>query len=503
MGGSAGAPRNSPDPVVSALQSSGHGLDRETLDFMQSRFRHDFSAVRVHTDATAAQAAKSLHAKAWTLGREVVFAAGAYSPRTSVGRSLLAHELAHVVQNRNGMQAIQFSKAISHPDDASEREAVRVSAQVTQGHTVGVHESPSAPVQAELDGPAKGLLIAGGVLGAIGIGVGVGLLLSGGKKDAPDGPSLDDPNFRKKWESGLEKGLARLTSENPKGCEFSTEGSFDSDNWVEIPRSGTRPEARSYKPKQGSPYQAVETLDKFLDRWNCDCRLFGELAQLFAWHEALKDDQAAFNKRFAGLILNSEGTTGLPRETIGSKDGLDEVDDAAWRRAPGGTKVVWQNTGGYARAPWRFEHAIKRPKSDPKGPDRYAAQGVGLDVSEEQVKETMASKSLFDFPLSWTITSKTIEGFKKEGLPESKLKKLQSIQGKPVKVFTEFVKQPVLVELNGGPLNVPYYDQELSVLSRFGRSLLEFAEHSNSPGDPDAARYIRDNIFRNKLEIPK
>ena len=65
---------------------------------MEPRFGHDFSAVRVHTDASAADSAKAVNALAYAAGQHVVFGSNRYSPGTSEGKRLLAHELAHVVQ---------------------------------------------------------------------------------------------------------------------------------------------------------------------------------------------------------------------------------------------------------------------------------------------------------------------------------------------------------------------------------------------------------------------
>lgn len=84
--------------VREVLRSPGRPLDAETLTFMEPRFGHDFSRVRVHTDAHAARTAGRLHADAYTVGEHIVFAEGRFAPSTSEGDRLLAHELAHVVQ---------------------------------------------------------------------------------------------------------------------------------------------------------------------------------------------------------------------------------------------------------------------------------------------------------------------------------------------------------------------------------------------------------------------
>ena len=87
---------------IRALRRGGQPLPRSTRDFFEPRFGHDFSHVRIHTDAKAAASAKAVNALAYTMERDVVFGAGQYAPETMVGRRLLAHELAHVVQQSNG-----------------------------------------------------------------------------------------------------------------------------------------------------------------------------------------------------------------------------------------------------------------------------------------------------------------------------------------------------------------------------------------------------------------
>lgn len=83
---------------VNALRGRGEPLPSSARSFFEPRFGHDFSAVRVHTGAAARDAARAVNARAFTVGNDVVFGAGEYSPATSSGRQLLAHELTHVVQ---------------------------------------------------------------------------------------------------------------------------------------------------------------------------------------------------------------------------------------------------------------------------------------------------------------------------------------------------------------------------------------------------------------------
>jgi hypothetical protein len=84
--------------IDEVIHSAGRPLDRETRHFMETRIGFDFSKVRVHTDARAADSARSIGALAYTVGDNMVFAAGRYAPQTTAGRRLLAHELAHTIQ---------------------------------------------------------------------------------------------------------------------------------------------------------------------------------------------------------------------------------------------------------------------------------------------------------------------------------------------------------------------------------------------------------------------
>ncbi len=96
---SAGA---APASVHETLASSGRPLDLETRAFFEPRFGHDFSRVRIHAGTDAAHSARDVRAHAYTVCSEIVFGAGRFAPATHAGRTLLAHELAHVVQARGG-----------------------------------------------------------------------------------------------------------------------------------------------------------------------------------------------------------------------------------------------------------------------------------------------------------------------------------------------------------------------------------------------------------------
>jgi hypothetical protein len=126
-----------PPIVRDVLRSTGQPLDQATRAFMEQGFGHDFSCVRLHTDARAVDSARAVNALAYTVGRNVVFGAGRYSPATPAGRSLLAHELAHVVQQSRG----RGLEAETRADAAAER-VVRgesVTPEMIGGASPGLH----------------------------------------------------------------------------------------------------------------------------------------------------------------------------------------------------------------------------------------------------------------------------------------------------------------------------------------------------------------------------
>ncbi len=81
-----------------AVGSGGVPLSSAARSYFEPRFGHDFSDVRIHTHGRAQAASRTIGARAYTLGRDIAFAPGEFEPRTRQGRHLLAHELAHVVQ---------------------------------------------------------------------------------------------------------------------------------------------------------------------------------------------------------------------------------------------------------------------------------------------------------------------------------------------------------------------------------------------------------------------
>jgi hypothetical protein len=83
---------------INNLRGGGQPLPEPVRNYFEPRFGYDFSQVRVHTDSKAADTAQAVNAKAFTLGQDIVFNTGQYSPEHEEGKKLIAHELTHVVQ---------------------------------------------------------------------------------------------------------------------------------------------------------------------------------------------------------------------------------------------------------------------------------------------------------------------------------------------------------------------------------------------------------------------
>jgi hypothetical protein len=131
--------------VQDILERPGQSLDPATRAFVEPRFGHDFSRVRVHSDGRAAASARTVNALAYTVGENIVFGAGKYAPTTVIGRQLLAHELVHVVQQRSLVNslAVQSEFGTNASGDPAEMEADRIANIVTMGNT-----APKTPLVA-------------------------------------------------------------------------------------------------------------------------------------------------------------------------------------------------------------------------------------------------------------------------------------------------------------------------------------------------------------------
>ncbi len=240
----ASAAADIPQIALDALKTGGHPLDTGTRTFMESRFGTDFSQVRVHTDGTAAAAARSVGALAYTSGQQIVFGAGRYSPSTTTGKRLLAHELTHVVQQRKGAAPVpQAASAVSQPTDASEHEAVATADQILGGQAPAVTHAPSAFVQRDLADVGKAIGIGLGVAGGLGL-VGVGIAALAGA-------------FRStRW---------KIAQTNTDGANYSSDVNitFDPDSNMHCDEIAF---VQSVKFSDAATHASVETIPNYVQR---------------------------------------------------------------------------------------------------------------------------------------------------------------------------------------------------------------------------------------------
>ncbi|MBI4784763.1 MAG: DUF4157 domain-containing protein [Oscillatoriophycideae cyanobacterium NC_groundwater_1537_Pr4_S-0.65um_50_18] len=164
-----------PPIVHEVLDTPGQSLDPVTRQGMESQLGHEFGSVQVHTDAKAAASAEAVNALAYTVGRNVVFAAGQYQPKTPQGRSLLAHELTHVVQqsvhDAGGDHPIEIGRADTIYEAEAEQQSEHSSQSSSQSSgkqsTSGHQEKPQQGIPHRvMQRSVKGGII-GGILGGV------------------------------------------------------------------------------------------------------------------------------------------------------------------------------------------------------------------------------------------------------------------------------------------------------------------------------------------------
>jgi|GEM_PF-1710857 len=134
--GNDGVAEGAENAVVAAASTSGHALPDVVMRKFESSLGADLGGVRVHTDATSNAAASAVGAQAYTVGQDIHFAAGTYDPTSASGEHLLAHEVAHTVQQQGGVPVRQNKLAVSSPADSLEVEADRAADAMVGGDAV-------------------------------------------------------------------------------------------------------------------------------------------------------------------------------------------------------------------------------------------------------------------------------------------------------------------------------------------------------------------------------
>lgn len=138
-------PSRVPPIVDEALRSPGQPLDATTRAFMEPRFGHEFSRVRVHADEKAGESAQAVNALAYTVGQNIAFAFGQFEPKTAEGRRLLAHELAHTIQQPTASLPVPATVDMTLRTHLTEMEAANAADAVMRGEAPALSPNSRSP----------------------------------------------------------------------------------------------------------------------------------------------------------------------------------------------------------------------------------------------------------------------------------------------------------------------------------------------------------------------
>ncbi|BAV06589.1 protein of unknown function [Filimonas lacunae] len=137
-----------PPIAKQALEGNGKPLDTALRTEMEPRFGHDFSNIRIHSGDQATEAAGAVQAKAYTVGQDIVFGHQQYQPGNIQGRQLIAHELAHTIQQGEVSKAATSSLSFNNQHNGLEQQAHKAAGQVSGGpqKTTGISEGASPSI---------------------------------------------------------------------------------------------------------------------------------------------------------------------------------------------------------------------------------------------------------------------------------------------------------------------------------------------------------------------
>jgi len=440
-----GGARSEASPqAIQAQLSAGQALQGGVRTRMEAAFGHDFSRVRVHADASAAALSSRLNARAFTVGSQVAFAAGEYQPGTMVGDALIAHELAHVVQQEGaaGRPATMPAEPAKANYDALEQDAdssavnamlsswgrVKLGARVAGGlassrlrsglrlqrcpppkqheesithprqTTEGFDRSPSpgsryeryvAEATQSLLGKGKPLGSNKSVPGTIGFG------LPWGTDNAP-------------WD------MDRDTKEAPKCDAKDFESYYDSKYWKLVDEN-----RNCVLESKGNSADAIAAIfdESRSSQWQVDCGLFTQLPHYYALLQLFGHD--GFSQQFKTIRLRKEFSTGLRttefwfegskphwlvkakvRDSLGHPATMEDAlthrqvpvqeadqqevhEDVVLARAPVGSRVNFSIT---ERSVPSVDNTIKM------GPDLYAGHGVAEGKSDLYTKAEICER---------------------------------------------------------------------------------------------------------------
>jgi hypothetical protein len=377
--------------VVRDRLGGGRPLDPSVRSRMEPALGGSLADVRIHDDAAGSTVARDLGALAFTVGTDVGFARGEYRPGTPLGDALIAHELAHVVQQGDGSP-----KPDANPSTvALERDADLSAA-----------------------GAVAALHLGGGLWRSVRPRLRSGLSLrrctekSAAVKPAPARePIPADPKaiYRQKLGEGAEK----LKDVSFGRCD--TRGSFDDDFWEQVISEDLSESHLALKSGKRAS-DAIDAMFANPKKWSLDCAQFVQFTEHYALRHALGADE--FNRRVGpGLVIKVHNMGLLATSTYVNRD----APDLPWREFPGnkpvskaadqlldeapiGARVMWTNVAAPSSSAFHNENTVK------VGPDRFAAQGFAGQkfFSQAELKQKLADVAAPTKPASADYVSKNI-----------------------------------------------------------------------------------------------
>jgi len=352
---------NSPEVIQGGL-GSGSPLDTGVRSDVESAYGEDFSGVRVHTGASAAAASESLNARALTVGEDIAFGANEYQPGTPIGDALIAHELAHVMQQRSGAVSGAAVRKGSNGSGSLEEDADQAAVGAVISRWGGTNGWLRSMEQSALPRLRSGLR----------------LQRCGKAKSKPSDPHAV-------YEEKLNEAVTKLSGVTFGRCEGEYVGAdphdmYDTRYW-EVKPDGD--DAMLVLKPGKSPSDAIDAMFDNLDLWSVDCAQFIQVAQLYAMRHALGADE--FNQRAKGMSFTIKPhwstlikakvswNRGSSSASMKRSDGVAEARSIEQIIAdlPVGSRVMWTNKDARASAAFRNENTIKL------GPDLFAATGFG------------------------------------------------------------------------------------------------------------------------------
>jgi hypothetical protein len=352
-----------PQAVQNSL-GAGEALDAGVRVRMEQAFGESLSGVQVHTDTRAARVSENLNARALTVGDHIAFGEGEYQPGNLVGEALLAHELAHVLQQRGAGQTTQKNEGDSSNSSVLEEAA---------------DQSAVGAVIAMWGGQKFCPLMVRNAMPKLRSGLRLSRCKSSGKKPEPaPEPIPADPHAE--YEKRLKEAIDKLSGARFGLC-YDRPTNYDTDYWTveSDPEFGSKLSLKAGK----RPSDAIDAMFADLGKWSVDCAQFVQIAEWYALRHAYGADE--FNKR-AGLSfdLRVHRSTGIKYKDLYERtnrsakmtrrsDGAEEprTVEQILTDAPIGSRVTWTNPKAPSGSPFYNENTIKL------GTDQFAAHGFG------------------------------------------------------------------------------------------------------------------------------